>query len=89
MGLNNSSLRNPEAGLTSLCEPIARVGSPALAELVSDCLAYEPEDRPSGYEEVLDRIKVATVRNSRKAVTVWRALRRPYSDRLAEFGLAF
>ena len=89
MGLDNSSLRDPEAGLELLCEKVAAEGGAGLAELVRSCLAYAEEERPRGYEEVLERIKRAGENpESRQLVSVWKALRAPYEERLAGVGLA-
>lgn len=88
MGLDNCTIRDPDAGLDSLCERVARVGNRALADTVGACLAYAPEKRPSGYEEVLERIKNAIGEpKSRAVVSVWESLRRPYVDRLGEVEL--
>ena len=89
MGFTNTGLGHPRRGLGRLLKRLDRAGAPALAQLVSDCLASNPEDRPEDYEDVLETIK----RTSKgvmpaKSLRIWRNLRAPYADRLAEMGLS-
>lgn len=83
MGLDNSSVRDSKK-LGSLRERVRKVGNGQLAKLVADCLAFDPKKRPSGYEEVLERLKAARRRSkNKKAFTVWSALRRSVAEPLA------
>lgn len=68
---------------------VAKLGSPAMGKLAADCLAVSPDGRPRDYEQVLERAKKGLPARGtrRKAVSVWKALRAPYVDQLAEVGL--
>ncbi|MBL4847671.1 MAG: hypothetical protein JKY65_19310 [Planctomycetes bacterium] len=91
IGLQNSHHALCE-GAEGLSQKVARLSTPSLGRLAAACVAPEAEDRPRDYEETLAQIKRCVSEASknerrRKAFAVWRALRAPFAESLAEVGL--
>lgn len=81
---SNNLIRSPE-GLNKAIKLLNEMNAPDMAKILVKCLDLNPLKRPKNYEDLLKHIKDAKL--PPKVERIWKKLREPYIERLAEAGL--